>query len=140
MELDSNYGITNLFISKEQIVKEISEMMKSSAPAVIGNDCACDWAQNPIPKQNNSNVIAFFISGYVFYLFSILEIIINRSLKLLRLSELFVKALPMQYLLNPERFMRNSLKMSRAGDGTLPSRFNSMMAVLSSLSRPSLFR
>jgi hypothetical protein len=90
--------------------------------------------------QKRIDVIRFFIYVAFYNLFSIFDIIVKRSLKLLRLSDVFVSALPMQYLLNPERLIRKSLRIFMAGEGTLPSRFNSMMATLSSLSRPSLFK
>ena len=63
---------------------------------------------------------------------------LSLSLKLFLLRFLFVRALPMQYLLNPERFILRSRIMASAGEGTLPSRFNSIIATRLSSSLPSV--
>ena len=64
----------------------------------------------------------------------------KRSLKLLRLSPLFVSAQPIQYLLNPERCMRNSRNISSEGEGTLPSLLSSMIVTCSKFRTSSVRR
>ena len=67
----------------------------------------------------------------LFCMFSNFCINLKRSLKLLRLRFLLVRAQPMQYLLKPERLMRNLRKISSEGEKTLPSLLSSMIVTCS---------
>ena len=64
----------------------------------------------------------------------------RRGLKRFFFRSGLVRAVPMQYLLKPNGFMRSSLRSDNIGDGTSPSRFSSMMAISGSSISRSLIR